>query len=205
MPYGIQLKPNERIYRVVRRYGLTLVWWYILAAFLLANAFFFMFWLLNHSWWGQGLFVILCSAALVIIVRTTYLWKRTALLITSHRIIDRDQDGVFACAISEVPYADIEDVAGAVRGIIGTILRYGTLSIQTGGGSVEIVANQIRHPQKIQELIFELRKQHNAREARDFSQELTRGIIEKLRELDSADLHLIETAVRKRIAKLAEK
>ena len=54
-------------------------------------------------------------------------------IITSERLIDIEQRGLFNRGVSEVPLANIEDVTIEVHGIIETFLKFGTLKIQTAG------------------------------------------------------------------------
>lgn len=54
-------------------------------------------------------------------------------IVTTHRIIDVEQLGLFSRQISEIPLEHIQDVTLEVRGIIPTFLKFGTIRIQTAG------------------------------------------------------------------------
>lgn len=54
-------------------------------------------------------------------------------IITNERIIDVEQFGLFSREISEIPISRVQDVTIEVHGIIETILKFGTLRIQTAG------------------------------------------------------------------------
>jgi len=54
-------------------------------------------------------------------------------IITSKRIIDIEQRGLFFREISEIPLVHIQDITLEVHGIIRTFLKFGTIRIQTAG------------------------------------------------------------------------
>lgn len=145
---------------IVRRYGLTFFWQWILIFFLFVVPFFFMFWLFNHSWWGQALFFIPVACGFFALIRLIFIWKKNVLIITTHRIVDIDQRGFFDKIISDVPYSQIEDVSGRIKGFWGTIFRYGSLQIQTGNGKVQIVVDRIKQPVYLQQDINEMREKY---------------------------------------------
>ena len=156
----IKLKEGERIITIVRRYGLTFFWQWILVFILFVVPFFFMFWLFNHRWWGQALFFIPVVVGISTLVRVIFIWKKNVLIITTHRIVDIDQRGFFDQVVSDVPYSQIEDISGRIKGFWGTIFRYGSLQIQTGNGKVQIVIDRIKQPVYLQQEINELRERY---------------------------------------------
>lgn len=54
-------------------------------------------------------------------------------IITNERIIDIEQRGLFNREVSEIPLHRIQDVTVRVAGIVETLLRFGTIKIQTAG------------------------------------------------------------------------
>lgn len=54
-------------------------------------------------------------------------------IITNERIIDVQQNGLFDRETSEIPMAHIQDVTIDVNGIVETMLKFGTIRIQTAG------------------------------------------------------------------------
>lgn len=154
----IKLKENERIVKEIRRYGLTYFWSWLLILLLLATPFFFIFWLFRHGWWGQLLFAAPVFMALWILLRTLFFWRRNVLVITTRRIVDFDQRGFLDKTISHIAYDQIEDVLGRIKGLGGTIFRYGNLEIQTGAGQIKIVVERVKKPQHLQAEIMEWRE-----------------------------------------------
>lgn len=198
----IKLKEQERIISAIRRYGLTFFWQWLLVAILFAVPFFFMFWLFRHDWWGMTLFFTPICLGLFFIMRILFLWKRNILIITTHRIVDIHQEGFFEQTISDVPYDQIEDVMGKIRGFFGTIFRYGNVNIQTGSGKVKIIIDRVKQPTFIQQEINEMRERYLSKYSHDFSGDVADVIIDKLYELEMPDLVRVQKALRKRVKKL---
>lgn len=54
-------------------------------------------------------------------------------VITTERIIDVEQQGLFRREISEIPLRHVQDVTLEIKGVIETFLKFGTIRIQTAG------------------------------------------------------------------------
>lgn len=198
----IKLKENEIIVTVVRRYGLTLFWWWTLVVVLFALPFFFMFWLFMNGWWGQSLFVLSLVVGLFFLFRIMFLWKRNSFIITTHRLIDIEQRGFFDQIVSEIPYDQIEDVIGRVKGFWGTFLRFGNLDVRSGNGKVRIIIEKIKQPVYLQQEVNEIREKYLSKFSHEFSGETASAIIDKLYELELYELLKVKKAIVKRIIKL---
>jgi hypothetical protein len=159
----MRLEKSEDIVHIARRHGIIYFWLWLLIFILIGTPFFFMFWLFNHSWWGQSLFFVPLSIGLFLLIRTVFLWKKNAAIITTHRVIDVDQRGFFDKFVSEIHYDDLDCISGHIKGFWGTIWRYGVVSIQNENGNMKIVLDRIKQPVHIQRRINELRKEHNTR------------------------------------------
>ena len=83
--------------------------------------------------------------------------------ITDKRIIDVDQKGFFSRNIASIRLEDVQDVTIDTVGLIPTLLKFGTIKIQSSGAQNEFVINGVRHPEKIKEII--LHAQNSAEDA----------------------------------------
>ena len=54
-------------------------------------------------------------------------------IITSRRIIDIEQQGLFSRHVAEIPLSRVQDITIEVNGILETFLGFGTIRIQTAG------------------------------------------------------------------------
>lgn len=151
-------KPNEQVIRVVRRYILTHIRQIAFSTACFFTAFFFLFWFFSHGWWGQAIFFVLLSVGVISLTRLLVVRYRNVSYITSHRVVDIDRRDMFHCVVSDIPYDQIEDVAGQIDGFWGTLFRFGSVHIQTAGGTVRVVIDRVRRPVAIQELINDMRE-----------------------------------------------
>lgn len=77
-------------------------------------------------------------------------------VITNQRIVDIDQAGLFARDIATVRLKDIEDITVEMYGIFSTMLKFGTLMIQTAGSKNEFYLKNARNPEEAKRQIYSL-------------------------------------------------
>ena len=159
----INFRPNERIIVMYRRYLLTYFWMFAAIALILGAAFFLLFWFFREGSLGLVIFLFLVGVAILLFAWIMIMRFRNGTYLTTHRLIDVEQVGIFDMTVSDVPYDQIEDVSGKIRGIGGMIFRYGQVVIQTSGGRVQIIIDRVRSPVRIQQEINNLRAEYLAR------------------------------------------
>lgn len=80
-------------------------------------------------------------------------------IVTTHRIIDITQSGLFGRTTSELTLDRVQDVTSVVKGFIPTFFDYGTIHIQTAGERERFVFENITHPTHVAKRILELAQQ----------------------------------------------
>lgn len=200
----IKLKEEERVLRVVNRYGPTLFWQWLIGVCFVTLAFFLMFWLFGKGVWGQVGFIALLLLGFLILFRTYYLWRKNVFIITTHRLIDVEQPTFLQRNVSEVPHDQIEDVSGTMSGLWPTMLKFGNVHVQTGNGKVLIIAERVKRPLHLQQMINELRERYVSKYVHDFSGDLAATIIDKLYELEEEDLLKVRKALKKQLARVVK-
>ena len=98
------------------------------------------------------------SWTLLIWMRVIGIWTDYFLdvwMVTSKRIIDLEQKGMFHRKSSIFRIERIQDVTVEMRGIIATLLNFGDLHVQTAGESQEFVMRGIARPKYVREVILE--------------------------------------------------
>lgn len=85
-------------------------------------------------------------------------------IVTNHRIINIEQDGLFSRTVSEQELYRLQDITAEVKGVLPTLLDFGTVYIQTAAEEPRFVFKQIPNPnacaKKITTLCEHSRKQH---------------------------------------------
>ena len=81
-------------------------------------------------------------------------------VVSEERIVDIDQVGLLFHEVSELNIETIEDVTSQTKGLIGNVLNYGTVFIQTAGATERFEFENVSNPAKIASIILELYEQH---------------------------------------------
>ncbi len=84
-------------------------------------------------------------------------WYRDRFIITSERIVDIDQRGLFSRKVSEVELDKVQNITHSVDGVAATMFNFGTIIIQSAGAG-ELMLKQVADPAGIQEEITNLVK-----------------------------------------------
>lgn len=79
-------------------------------------------------------------------------------IITSERIVNVEQKGLFTRHVSELRYNKIEDITTEVTGFIPTVLNFGDVQIQTAAQEAEFRFRTISDPYHIKAIIMDLQK-----------------------------------------------
>jgi len=83
-------------------------------------------------------------------------------VVTNRRIIDIDYQRLFDRNIAMLRLDRVQDVTTHVTGVVGTLLRYGAVVVQTAGSDKQFVIDQIADPERLRDVIS-----HAAGEAAD--------------------------------------
>lgn len=74
-------------------------------------------------------------------------------VVTNKRIIDIDYQRLFDRNIAILRLDRVQDITTHVQGIVGTLLRYGSVNVQTAGSDKEFVIDQIANPEALRDAI----------------------------------------------------
>lgn len=177
-----QLQPGEELVRMVRRHAVTMVPAVGLGAVLLLVDFFLVAWWFQHRSWGGFGFGGLMLISALMIFRGVYGWRHNVLAITTRRVIDIDQRGFFERNVAETTFEKIQDVRYTIRGFWPTLLRFGTIIIQTAGSSTNLELESVHHPVELQQLIIDLQRQSHGQGNSDVSAQEFLKLIDRLRD-----------------------
>jgi uncharacterized protein with PhoU and TrkA domain len=72
--------------------------------------------------------------------------------------VEIHQQGIFNRQVSELDLESIEDVTASVRGVFQTMLKYGTVFVQTAGELPNFNLTGIGNPNLIQQAIMEAKE-----------------------------------------------
>ncbi|MBR3164528.1 PH domain-containing protein [Candidatus Saccharibacteria bacterium] len=75
------------------------------------------------------------------------LWFFSYYLITSERLRQTRQKGLFNKTVVDLDLINIQSASFGVSGVLGSMLDYGTILVQTGAG--DLVLSMVSHPEKV--------------------------------------------------------
>jgi len=165
----VQIQDNEHILLILHRH------WFVLArelaaivfmlavgviAFFLRNS---LYTFINPSFTGPLAAFLFSLYILLILVLAFAMWINYRLdvwIITSRRIIDVEQRGLFNREVSEFLISRVQDITAETPNIITTLLDFGNLTIQTAGHQ-NFTIREVPNLEEAKKLILEY--SHKAR------------------------------------------
>ncbi|XOU94751.1 MAG: PH domain-containing protein [Candidatus Kerfeldbacteria bacterium] len=174
------IKDDEQIVLLVRKYFFVFTGQLIFSIIIIIASFFLLYPLFNWGPWGVGIFFLLLVIGLFVALKVLIIYSFNAFIITEQRIIDIDQRGLFDRIVSETTYNKIQDVSFRRKGIMQTMLHYGSVIIQTAGSQANIELHGIKDPEKIHQVIIELQREFS-QEGRKISEEQMSEIIDQIK------------------------
>lgn len=155
--FGRHLEEDERIASVFHKHWLLglknlvvpsisfLASWWVLWLLNAREA--TRFWMILAGIWTA------CS--LIWWLRSFFDYYLDAWIVTTHGVIDVAWHGWFHREASRILYSDIQGVSYEIKGVAGTLLRYGTVSIEKISTGTAIALEQVSRPRRVQSVILQ--------------------------------------------------
>lgn len=77
-------------------------------------------------------------------------------IVTTHRIIDIEQRGLFNHVVSEQSLENVQDSQSSVQGIFSTLLDFGDVLVQSSGARNLVLFRQIAEPEQVSRVVTRL-------------------------------------------------
>lgn len=182
-------KINEEILLVVHRHWFDILTQFLLifmmALLLIGSIFFIPLFLPDfEEVFGMGLFYFLQNSFLAFtwmlffIIWIDYYFD--VWIVTNERIVNIEQKGLFSRGVSELELENIQDITVEVKGIIPTFLNYGNLYVQTAAEKERFVFRNVPDPYAIKDLVMNLQKSYEKKEARNLGAVIRKEIHDEL-------------------------
>ena len=110
---------------------------------------------------GESLFAMLVFLMFFLVWIDYYF---DAWVITTRRVVNIEQKGLFSRDVSEVELDKIQDVTTEVTGVIPTFMNYGDVQIQTAGTQEKFLFRNVSDPYGIKDLLMRLQKEQKRSE-----------------------------------------
>lgn len=176
-----QLKDGERLVRLVRPHVAMVLPGVAVGTGLMVLDFFLIAWWFQHHQWGGWGFGLLLLIAAIVMFRSLYIWRMNLLVVTTMRVIDMEQRGLFERHVTEAAYEKVQDIRYSIRGLWSTIFRFGTITIQTAGQD-SLDLRFVVNPVAVQRELSDLQQQRRARSGGPLSAEELVSMVDQLKE-----------------------
>ncbi|MBU2101529.1 PH domain-containing protein [Patescibacteria group bacterium] len=158
---GVSIDAGEKVIAEYRRHWYVLVTESGIIAFLAFLPFIALVALTATGYSERLLFFVLFVSmgwltilwSLFFIIWTNYyldVW-----ILTDRKIIDIEQYTLFSREVSEFRLDRVQDVTVEVKGIVATMLRFGTLHVETAGAVREFVIKNVPNPYDVRDEIMD--------------------------------------------------
>jgi hypothetical protein len=94
--------------------------------------------------------------AWIMIFYALTMYSLNVVIVTNHRIIDSRQKGFFDRKISEFHLSKVQDITVHTRGIIETVLKFGSIEVQTASEERQFIFTQLPNPEHVKDVIMDL-------------------------------------------------
>ncbi len=82
---------------------------------------------------GSLVLILILALTAVVLALATFVYRRSQLVVTHTNITQVNQIGLFNRKISQLSLGDVEDVSAVQKGIFASLLKYGTVYVETAG------------------------------------------------------------------------
>lgn len=184
-----EIGQDEKIIKLLHRHWFNILEQYFvifIMALLLVGSFFFIPSFSNYLDYESNLplvFFLESTFLLFIWIYVFFVWIDYYFdiwIVTSKRIINIEQKGLFVRQVSELKLERIQDVTTDVYGFLPTMLNFGDVQIQTAAEEEHFVFRQIPNPYGIKNLIMGLQKNAEREETNELGEMIKKEIHEEL-------------------------
>ncbi len=138
--------------------------------------------LILHVFWGPALIATLVAYLLTILILTftelTDYWL-DVWVVTSERIINTEQHGLFNRIVSEVYLHQIQDITSEQKGFLSTFLTFGNVFVQTAAERERFQFKNIDNPDDVKITISGLSKMCKMHHKHEMPKQETEGVVEE--------------------------
>ncbi|HUT22244.1 MAG TPA: PH domain-containing protein [Candidatus Bipolaricaulota bacterium] len=154
LPY--KLEEDEDYILKVRHHFLVFLPHLLISFAIIVIDFFLLFFLFKNGAIGGIIFLAVLAISVFYVLKVVFFWHKNAFIITSKRIIDFDQQGLFTKKVSSYPFEQIREIACATKGLWQTMFKYGNLEILFFGNEHPIELYNLKDVEDLQKLLLTL-------------------------------------------------
>lgn len=117
----------------------------------------FLPYIFTYSWLTVAV-IIWWSVSVIWLLVSWFTWYFNLTLVTSQRIIDIEQRGMFLRRVREAPHERIVEVTFEIKGLLATLFGYGNVYVNLGGDKKPIVIEAIETPEIVKDKLSKVQE-----------------------------------------------
>lgn len=117
----------------------------------------FLPYIFRYSWLTVAVVVWWVVAAAWLII-SWFTWYFNLTLVTSQRIIDIEQHGLFLRRVREAPHEWIVEVTFEIKGLLATLFGYGNVYVNLGGEKKPICIEAVETPEIVKDKLSKVQE-----------------------------------------------
>jgi hypothetical protein len=151
----IALKDTERIMQIYRQSPFVLIHPILISS---AIALLMSYLLIRFEATGflQFFLLTIITLALLFLIKVIIIWKLNYYVVTSQRLLQYGQKGLFDQTVVETPHERILNVSYKTEGIISRLVGFGDVVVQIVGLMEPIILKNISQPLEIKDYLWEM-------------------------------------------------
>lgn len=184
-----EIEKNEKIIKIIHRHWFNIFTQYvviiamILSLIVILSALPYFFPIFKEIGFKKLALFIESLFAIFIWIYGFFIWIDYYFdiwVITSERIINIEQKGLFVRSMSELKYGRIQDVTAEEKGIIPTLLEYGNVYVQTAAEQERFIFRKVAYPYKLKDMIMDMQKEQIKEETNELGEMIREEIHKKV-------------------------
>ena len=151
------LREGEEPVLMLRQHWASFLWPIIRTIVFIGVTMPFLSYIFTYSWLTIVV-IAWWSVSIVWLLISWFTWYFNLTLVTSQRIIDIEQRGMFLRRVREAPHAGIMEVTFEIKGLMATLFGYGNVYVNLGGDKKPICIEAVETPEIVKDKLSKVQE-----------------------------------------------
>ncbi len=151
------LREGEEPVLLLRQHWASFLWPVIRTIVFVGVTMPFLSYIFTYSWLTI-LVIAWWAVSIVWLLISWFTWYFNLTLVTSQRIIDIEQRGMFLRRVREAPHAWIMEVTFEIKGLMATLFGYGNVYVNLGGDKKPICIEAVETPEIVKDKLSKVQE-----------------------------------------------
>lgn len=164
-----QLDPDEKLIMSFRRHWIAIFPIFVSTTFVLAALVLAPPWLAANQGLVPGIpvaaivttgLMVAAPLSILILLLAYWVFRQSMVRLSTKYYLQITQNGIFSRTVSKLTLDEVQDARGTKKGILGTILNYGEVLIETAGEEQNFFFKPVANPLEVAEAINDVHEKY---------------------------------------------